>query len=84
LTEIEIRNWCIDYLSKTLDLPRSSINLEDEIAVLGMDSAATVLFLVELEEWLGFELPQDVAFDHPSIVKLANYLANTALTNGLE
>jgi acyl carrier protein len=82
-TEMEICNWCVDYLSKSLDLPRSQINLEDEIAVLGMDSAVTMLFIVELEEWLGFELPPDLALEHPSIVKLAAYLANLAPANGL-
>jgi acyl carrier protein len=40
-----------------------------------MDSAASVFFLVELEEWLGIELPTEVVFAHPTPAELARYVA---------
>src|SRR5205085_1398234 len=56
VTEADIRDWCIAYLQKTVDNPSIAIGPEANFAELGLDSATSAYFIVELEEWLGAEL----------------------------
>jgi acyl carrier protein len=41
---------------------------------MGLDSATSAYFVVELEEWLGSELDPEVVFDHPTIADLARFI----------
>jgi acyl carrier protein len=63
------------YLAKTFKRPVDRIRPHAKFARLGMDSAASVFFLVELEEWLGVELPTEIVFEHPTPAELARYVA---------
>ena len=74
-SELEIRNWCVAYLATAFKMPAQRIDASAKFARLGMDSAASVFFIVELEEWLGVELPTDIVFDHPSPAELARHIA---------
>ncbi len=74
-TESAIRVWCVKYLARTLGLPEEAIDPEAKFARLGLDSANSVVLIVELEEWLGLELTPDLIFEHPTIAELARYLA---------
>jgi acyl carrier protein len=74
-SETAIRAWCTDYLAQTLELPAEQIGPETRFVRLGLDSASTVHFIVELEVWLGIELQPELAFDHPTIADLARHLA---------
>ena len=78
VTEADIRDWCIAYLQRTADNPSIAIGPEASFAELGLDSASSAYFIVELEEWLGIELTADVIFEHPSIAELAHHLAKRA------
>jgi acyl carrier protein len=73
-TEAAIRNWCIEYLAKSLKISAEKIDIDAKFARLGVDSANSVFFLMDLEEWLSVELPAETVFEHPSIAKLARYL----------
>jgi acyl carrier protein len=75
LSETEIRDWCVQYLSRTLDLPRDTVDPDVKFARLGLDSANSVYLIVELEDWLGLELTPDLVFEHPTIGELARHLA---------
>ena len=77
-SEAAIRDWCVDYLARTLDLPDQSIDTEMTFARLGLDSANSVFLIVELEDWLGLELTPDLLFEHPTIGELARHLATRA------
>lgn len=77
-TEAAIRDWCVQYLARTLDAPEQAIDPDVKFARLGLDSANSVYLLVELEEWLGLELTPDLVFEHPTISDLARYLAGRA------
>ena len=77
-SEAEIRDWCIQYLGRTLDLPAESIDPDVKFARFGLDSANSVYLIVELEDWLGLELTPDLVFEHPTIAELAQYLAGRA------
>jgi acyl carrier protein len=76
LSESEIRHWCIHRLASTLNVPANRIDPQVKFARLGMDSATSVFFLVEIEEWLGIELPSDTVFEYPTIAELARHLAD--------
>lgn len=73
--EAAIRAWCLDYLSRALDLPAGQVDPQAEFARLGLDSASSIHFLVALEEWLGVELAPELIFEHPTIAALARHLA---------
>ena len=77
-SEAAIRDWCVEYLSRTLDLPDHTIDPEMTFARLGLDSANSVFLIVELEDWLGLELTPDLLFEHPTICELARHLATRA------
>ena len=82
-TESEIREWCVSYLARTLDLSDRPIDPETKFARLGLDSASGVYLIVELEDWLGIELTPEVIFEYPTVAELARYLAGLcAVGNG--
>ena len=75
VTESDIRDWCIAYLTKTVDNPAIAIGPEARFAELGLDSATSAYFIVELEEWLGTELAPELVFEYPTIAELAHHIA---------
>lgn len=75
VTESDIRDWCIAYLTKTMDNPAIAIGPEARFTELGLDSATSAYFIVELEEWLGTELAPELVFEYPTIAELAHHIA---------
>jgi len=76
VTEADIRDWCIAYLQRTIDNPSIAIGPEANFAELGLDSATSAYFIVELEDWLGAELRPELVFEYPTIAALAHFIAN--------
>ena len=74
-SEAEIRDFCLDYLRKTLDVPADEVVAEASFAQLGLDSGNSVHFLVGLEEWLDRELDPEVLYQHTTVADLARHLA---------
>ena len=74
-SESAIRDWCVEYLVRTLDLQAQAIDPDVKFVRLGLDSANSVYLIVELEEWLGIELTPDLLFEYPTIAELARCLA---------
>lgn len=74
-SESDICNWCIAYLTRTLDNPALAIGPEARFTELGLDSATSAYFIVELEEWLGTELRPELVFEYPTIAELAHHIA---------
>jgi acyl carrier protein len=82
-SESAIRDRCVQYLARTLELSDQVIDPEVKFDRLGLDSANSVYLIVELEDWLGLELTPDLVFEHPTISELAWYLAGrVASENG--
>jgi acyl carrier protein len=77
-SEAAIREWCVAYLARALDLPDQTIDPEMTFARMGLDSANSVFLIVELEDWLGLELTPELLFEHPTIGELARHLAARA------
>jgi acyl carrier protein len=76
VTESDIRDWCIAYLKKTVDNPSIAIGPDASFAELGLDSASSAYFIVELEEWLGAELTPELVFEYPTVSALAHFIAD--------
>lgn len=74
-SESAIRDWCLDYVRRTIDDPTIRVGPDIAFAAMGLDSASSAYFIVELEEWLGIELEPELVFDHPTIAELAVYIA---------
>lgn len=70
-----IEGWCVDHIARTLDIPAAEIDTKQEVERLGLDSAALVVLIVELEEWLGTELTPQLLFEYPTIAQLAQHIA---------
>ena len=67
-------------MRKVLGLDESqSINSQQGLNSLGMDSLMAVELRSRLQSGLGCELPATVAFDHPSIAALAEHLLGQVL-----
>ncbi len=73
-TESEICDWCLDYMRRTLDDPAVVVAPDAPFAQMGLDSATSAYFIVELEEWLGIELEPELVFDYPTIAELARHI----------
>lgn len=74
-SESEIGAWCLEYIRRMIDDPRIAVGPEIAFAAMGLDSASSAYFIVELEEWLGTELDPEIVFDHPTIAELARHIA---------
>lgn len=74
-SEAEIRDFCLGYLRKTLELPAEEIVADASFASMGLDSGNSIHFLVGLEEWLGQELDPEVLYQHTTVAGLAQHLA---------
>ncbi|ALF55339.1 hypothetical protein ACX27_24975 [Nostoc piscinale CENA21] len=80
-TKEAIQAWLINKLSDLLKVTSQEIDVQRSLTRYGLDSLAIVNLAGELEQWLGRRISSTVAYEHPTIVALANYLANTTVVN---
>ena len=74
LDESTIKSWCIEYIRSNLEISSEEVGPDASFTEMGIDSAASAYFIVELEEWLGTELYPEIVADHPTISDLAHYI----------
>jgi hypothetical protein len=70
--ESDIIDWGVAYLAATFKTLRENIRPHEKFARLGMDTAASGLCIVELEDWLGIELSTEIVFSYPTPAELAH------------
>ena len=73
-SETEIRDWCLAYLTRTVENPSIPIGPDIPFPQRGLDSATSAYFIVELEEWVGVELEPELVFDYPTVDALARHI----------
>jgi acyl carrier protein len=73
-SETEIRDWCLAYLTRTVADPAIPIGPDIPFERMGLDSATSAYFIVELEEWVGVELEPELVYDHPTVDELARHI----------
>lgn len=70
-----IQRWCVDYIARTLNIPASEIDPSGEFDSFGLDSAIATAMILDLEEWLGIEIPPSAIFEQTTIGDIAASLA---------
>ena len=71
----EIATWCRDYIGNALGVPADSIDPDQEFDALGLDSAVITSMLIELEEWLGLDIPPSIFFSQSTLSAMGAALA---------
>ncbi len=72
-----ISKWLSDYVSKLVNLPVAEINPETTFDRYGLDSAASVGLVADLEESLNRNLDPTLLYDYPTITALSTHLATS-------
>ena len=78
VNEAEIAEWCLAYVKRTVGDPSTAVGPDLTFAQMGLDSASSAYFIVELEEWLGAELDPEIVSRYPTIGALAAHIADAA------
>lgn len=74
-SEAEIRHWLIRRVAQTAGVPEAEIDIAAPFADYGLNSRQAVGLSGDLETWLKRELDPTLVWDHPSIERLARFLA---------
>jgi acyl carrier protein len=75
MTQDQILEFCVASLANILRVPKDSIQIDAKFSRLGLDSAMTVYFQMELEDKLGLELSPDNFYDYPTVDRLSRHLS---------
>ena len=70
----EIERWLIEYLAFLLDEKPETVDVRLSFESHGIDSAAAVSLVADLEDWLALELDPTIVYDYPNVAQLAGYL----------
>lgn len=77
-----IQAWMVIRLAEELHVPRAEIDVRKPFLDYGLDSIVAFTLTGELADWLGFDLPATLFWDHPTLEALAQFLAeNIAKVN---
>jgi len=79
MTRDDVSEFCIATLATVLKIPKAKIENDTKFSRLGLDSAMTVYWMLELEQKFSLELSPDDFVDHPTINKLTDFLAGKLL-----
>jgi len=74
----ELERRLVAWLAPRLGVNPAELSTTEPLARYGLDSRAAVDLSGELESWLGRRIPSTVAYAHPSVSALAEYLAGSA------
>jgi acyl carrier protein len=67
--------WCVGVVAELLDGAVADIQPDSKFSRLGFDSTMSVELVVAIEERFGLRMGPDVIADHPTISRLATYVA---------
>ncbi|WP_041233534.1 acyl carrier protein [Cylindrospermum stagnale] len=73
-TKVEIQNWLANYLVEQLDLNPARVDVSIPFERYGIDSAAAIVLVGDLKDWLEIDLEPTLIYDYPSIEELARHL----------
>ncbi len=80
-----VENWLKNQLAEQLSLDANSINVTEPLTRYGLDSIDAVTMVGDIEDVIDEDLPSTLFWDHPTIAKSAQFLADnydiSALSN---
>jgi acyl carrier protein len=71
----EVEAWIVARLARLLEVPPLEIDPDEQLARFGLDSVQLVLFVTDLEQWLGRTFTHNPLSEHVSIRQLCEQLA---------
>ena len=74
----EIEGWLADYLATLIGVNRDTVDADWEFDAYGVDSAAAIALMGDLEAWLDLELDPTLIYDHPTIRSLSGAIGRMA------
>ncbi len=73
-----LTTWIVAWLAKRLDLPVGEIAVDRGFAELGLASIDATEFAFALGDHLGRDLPETLAFDHPTVSRVVDHVTGAA------
>src|SRR5208282_2820746 len=73
-----IQAWLVCKLSELLEIDANEVDVGEPFASYGLGSAELVSLSGELAQWLGRQLPAELAYEFPTIEALARGLADSS------
>jgi acyl carrier protein len=70
----EIHWWLSNYLAALLGAPSETVDTRLSFESHGLDSAAAVSLVADLEDWTGLELDPTIVYDYPTVAELTDFL----------
>lgn len=74
LTE-RIEIWLMNWLTRRANVPQNEIHRDKPFADYGLDSLTAVEMSRDIEDWLGVQVTATVAWNYPTCMSMARYLA---------
>jgi amino acid adenylation domain-containing protein/non-ribosomal peptide synthase protein (TIGR01720 family) len=71
-----IREWLVVHLSEQLGIDRCEIDICEPFASYGLSSSGAAMLSGDLNEWLQIQLSPTMAWEYPTIDRLARHLAD--------
>ena len=70
-------------LASLLGVPADSLDAEQPLMAMGLDSSSSVQLTARLEGRFESQMPGTLAFDYPTVSELADYLMESGLSGGM-
>lgn len=70
-----VRDWLVDRVAFYLELSPSDVAMDAPMVDMGLDSVYAMTLSGDIEEHFGLIVEPTVAWDHPTIVALADHLS---------
>jgi acyl carrier protein len=71
---VEVQQWLTDYLAALLGEPSGAVDTRLSFESHGLDSAAAVSLVADLEDWTGLELDPTIVYEYPTVAELTDFL----------
>lgn len=70
----EIEAWLTEKVTELLGIDAGEIDPEQELSTYGLSSVTGVMLTGEIEEWVGLRLEPTIAWEYPTVRKMARFI----------
>jgi acyl-CoA synthetase (AMP-forming)/AMP-acid ligase II/3-oxoacyl-(acyl-carrier-protein) synthase/acyl carrier protein len=76
----KVRDWLVAQIAAAAAMSERDVDFHAPFSRFGLDSQRAVVLSGDLQDWLGLPVPATIAYDFPSIDRLARRLTSTSAT----